>query len=399
MSRKFFEDLVNIHGTPLLIIDHEKIRKNYKEFRRRLPRVQIYYAVKANSEPEIIKTLYETGASFDVASILELRLVLNTVHPLLARDSGNLQDFIWKRIIYANPVKQEKSLTEMDVYNPLLTYDSPEEMEKIKKYSPHAGVLLRIKVPNNGSVVELSNKFGIDTEDAVDLIGKTLKRGIGVEGLSFHVGSQCNNPENFIKALESAAQIFKESDKKGYKLGETVTKGYPLKVLDIGGGFPVKYSGETQSFKELSKILNKEFKKHFPLKKVAIIAEPGRYLVANSATLISRITLAKHSKNPPCYYIDDGIYHTYSAMMFDHFIPEIKSFKRGPKKDSVVFGPTCDGLDQLSENKHIENSGKIFLPKLKMGDLLYTENIGAYSIASSTNFNGFPGAKVIHLNV
>ena len=399
MNKTLLKKLVQKHGTPLLIIDHAKIRKNYREFKKRLPKVQVYYAVKANSEPEIIKTLYNEGSSFDVASIVELRLVLDIISPLLQRDSIALPDFIWDKIIYANPVKSPDSLPELNMYKPLLTYDSPEEMKKVRLNCPKAGLLLRIKISDKGSLVKFSNKFGIEPEKAAELIIKTIKTGLGVEGISFHAGSQCNNFENFIKALESIAHIFKQVESRGYKIGEVETKGYPVKQVDIGGGFPVRYNGKEKSFGELAKILNKTFHRLFAKEKVAILAEPGRFLVANAGTLITKVILAKHSKKIPCYHIDDGIYHTFSAVMYDHFKPQLQALKGGKKTECCVFGPTCDGLDELSKNQYIHNTSKIFLPKLTEGDLICQENIGAYSNASATNFNGMPPAKIVHINV
>ena len=396
MNRKIFDDLVREHGTPLLVIDHNKIKENYFEFRKRLPRVQIYYAVKANSESEIVKTLYDMGSSFDVASLPEFNLVFNLVKDL---EPKKLQNFIWNNIIYANPIKKVDSLHVLNLYKPLMTYDSIEEMEKIKIHCPDAGLLLRIKISDEGSVVKFSNKFGIEPELAADLIEETIKSGVGVEGISFHAGSQCNNPENFIKALESVAEIFKEVEKRGYKIGETVTSDHPKKIVDIGGGFPVQYSGEEQSFKELADMISKALDRLFPKDDVSILAEPGRFLVANAGTAVSSIILAKHSTNPPSYHIDDGVYNLFSAVIYDHLEPNLKSFEKGEKIECKVFGPTCDGLDELSENSYIHNTGKVFLPKLKEGDLIYQENMGAYTNASSTSFNGFPPAKVVHINI
>ena len=395
MNKKLFCDLAAEHGTPLLIIDHDKIRNNYLNFKKKLPRVQIYYAAKANTEPAILKTLYDMGSSFDVASLPEFNVVFNLVKNL---EPKALQNFIWNKVIYANPIKKTDSLSFLNLYKPLVTYDSVEEMQKIKKHCPDAGLLLRIKVSDEGSIVKFSNKFGIDPSLAVDLIEKTIKEGLGVEGISFHAGSQCENPQNFIKAIRSVAEIFEEAEKRGCIIGETVTTGSPIKIVDIGGGFPIEYVGVEQSFKKLSDMINKELDKLFPKDKVAIIAEPGRFLVANAGTAISSVILAKHSVNPPSYHIDDGLYHTFSAVMYDHLQPDLKSFKSGEKKESKVFGPTCDGIDELSENSYIHNTKKIFLPKLNEGDLIYQENIGAYSNASATNFNGFPPAKIIHIN-
>ncbi|MDD5496102.1 MAG: type III PLP-dependent enzyme [Candidatus Omnitrophica bacterium] len=370
------EKLAREHGTPVMVIDHERIRENYRAFRESLPRVQAYYAVKANSEPAIIKTLYDMGVSFDVASFPEFMIVYENIKKLPKKER---QDFIWDKIIYANTIKQKETLEELDPYKPLVTYDNAEELKKIKRHCPHGGVVLRIKVPNTGSMVELSSKFGADPGEAVDLVLEALNIGLVVEGLSFHVGSQCNNFENYMQALQLAASIFKESESRGHK----------IKILDIGGGFPVKYNSKVKSFQTLARKLNTEFKRLFP-EDIELLAEPGRFLVANSGTLITKIIGKASRSGKPCYYLDDGVYHTFSGIVFDHCTYPLKAFKDGEKRVSAVFGPTCDAFDTISVAEE--------LPDLEIDDLLYAENIGAYSLASSTYFNGFPPAKVVHIN-
>ena len=201
------KSLARQHGTPLFVVDHAALRKNYAEFKRYLPRVQAYYAVKANPDPAIVRTLYEVGASFDVASMPEFRLVHENIKHLPAKER---QDFIWDKIIYANPIKANETLTELDPYKPLVTYDNFEEIKKIRKYAPHAGLALRLRVPNTGAMVELSSKFGADSGEAVELIEAAHKAGLIVEGLSFHVGSQTTNFENYVQALNLSAGVFNE---------------------------------------------------------------------------------------------------------------------------------------------------------------------------------------------
>ncbi len=373
MLRKIAEK----HGTPVLVIDHAKIRENYREFRESLPRVQAYYAVKANSEPEIIKTLYKIGASFDVASFPEFMLVYENIKHLPQKEQ---QDFIWDKIIYANTIKQIETLQKLDPYKPLVTYDNIEELRKIKQYASSAGLVLRLRVPNTGSMVELSSKFGAHPGEAVDLIEEAFKAGLVVEGISFHVGSQCTNFENYMQALQLSASVFKEAESRGYK----------IKILDIGGGFPVRYHNKVKSFKTLARKLNAEIKRLFS-PDIEILAEPGRFMVANAATLVAKVIGKAVRDGKPCYYIDDGVYHTFSGIVFDHCQYSIKAFKEGEKKVSAVFGPTCDAFDTISVAEE--------LPELELNDLVYSENIGAYSNASSTRFNGFPPAKVVHINL
>jgi ornithine decarboxylase len=377
IAKPLLKKLAKEHGTPLFIIDHAQLRHNLAEFKRWLPRVQPYYAVKANAHPAIVKTLYEAGASFDVASFPEFRLVHEYIKDL--PDKAR-QDFIWDKIIYANPIKAIETLRALDPYKPLVTYDNFEEIRKVKKYAPHAGMVLRLKVPNTGAMVELSSKFGANPGDAVNLIEATEKAGLTVEGLSFHVGSQTTNFQNYVQALNMAADIFKEARLRGYK---------KMKQLDIGGGFPAPYDANVKPLRELAKILNSEIKRLFP-KDVAVLAEPGRFLVATACTLVASVIGKADRDNKRCYYINDGVYHTYSGIIFDHCKYPVKAFKRGPTQICAVFGPTCDALDTISLTEE--------LPELNLGDLVYSENIGAYSHASSTYFNGFPPAKVVHIN-
>ncbi len=378
-SHRWLKNLDNIarkNGTPVFVIDHEKIRQNYREFKESLPRIQAYYAVKANSNPQIVKTLYKMGASFDVASFPEFMIVYQNIKHLPKKER---QDFIWDKIIYANTIKQTETLRKLDPYKPLVTYDNLDELKKIKRYCPHAGLVLRIKVPNTGSMVELSSKFGINPGEAVDLILESFDTGLVVEGISFHVGSQCNNFENYIQALQLSAAILKEA----------LTRGHKINIVDIGGGFPVRYNNKAKSFKILAKKLNTEIDRLFP-KTTEILAEPGRFMVANAGTLVAKIIGKALRDGKTCYYLDDGVYHTFSGIVFDHCQYPLKSFKDGEKKVSSVFGPTCDAFDTISVAEE--------LPELEIGDFLYAENIGAYSLASSTYFNGFPPAKVVHIN-
>jgi len=369
--------LARQHGTPLFVVDHEVLRRNYAEFRRRLPRVQCYYAVKANPDPAIVETFYRAGASFDVASMPEFLLVHDCIKDLPPKER---QDFIWDKIIYANPIKANETLVELDPYKPLVTYDNLEEIRKIRKYAPHAGLVLRLRVPNTGAMVELSSKFGAEPGEAVDLIAAAHDAGLTVEGLSFHVGSQTTNFENYVQALNLTAGVFREATLRGF------TK---LNLVDIGGGFPAPYDGKVRPFKDLARMLNSEFKRLFP-PHIEILAEPGRFLVATAATLVVKVIGKAMRDGKPCYYVDDGVYGTYSGILFDHCPYHVKAFKKGPTQISAVFGPTCDALDTISLAEE--------LPDLKLGDLLYSENIGAYSNASTTSFNGFPPAKVVHVN-
>ena len=377
MTKKDLLAIAHEHGTPVVVIDHDVIRANYASFRRHLPKVQAYYAVKANPAPEIVQTLHKAGASFDVASFPEFMEVYSNIKHLPAKER---QDYVWDKIIYANPIKPKETLEALDKYKPLMTYDNLEELKKIKRHAPNAGLVLRLRVPNTGSMVELSSKFGCDTGEAVDLILAAFRMGLTVEGLSFHVGSQCTNFENFVQALNIAAEIMKEAKSRGHE----------IKILDIGGGFPVPYDPQVKPLASLAKKINAEIDRLFA-KDIEILAEPGRYIVATAATAIARVSGKAHRDGKPCYYIDDSVYHTFSGIIFDHCQYGIHAFKRGAVEVATVFGQTCDGMDTITQSAE--------LPKLEIDDLVYSPDIGAYSNASSTHFNGFAPAKVVHVNL
>jgi ornithine decarboxylase len=365
------------HGTPLFVVDHDALRKNYREFRKHLPRVQAYFAVKANPLPEIVRTFYKEGASFDVASMPEFNIVYDNVVDMPPKQR---QDWIWDKIIYANPNKPVETLAELNQYKPLVTFDNAEELLKIRDHAPQAGVVLRVKVTNTGAMVELSSKFGAAPGEAVDLILLAEKLGLTCEGLSFHVGSQTTNFNNYVEALALCSGIFKEARDRGYR---------KMNLMDIGGGFPAPYDDSVKPFRELAKVINNELDRLFPAD-IQILAEPGRFLVATAGYTVSKVIGKALREGKPSYYINDGVYHTYSGVIFDHCKYPVRSFRKGPTKISAVYGPTCDALDVVSMAEN--------LPELNRDDLVYSENIGAYSHASSTHFNGFPPAKVVHVN-
>ena len=369
--------LAQKHGTPLFIIDHDVIRKNYRTFKKHLPRVQAYYAVKANSNQEIIKTLFDEGASFDVASYNEFMQIYKYISHFEEKD----KDFyIWDKIIFSNTIKDRPTLKNIKRYRPLVTFDSEDELKKIREYCETAGLVLRLKVPDTGSQVEMSSKFGAEPGDAYNLIKQAFDLGLVVEGLSFHVGSQCTNFDNYTAALTITSQIFNHSRQNGYN----------LKIVDIGGGFPVPYDSQVPKFGKLTAVINAECERLFP-GDIEIIAEPGRFMVATSAVLVSEIIGKARRDGKIFYHINDGVYHTFSGVVYDHWIPNFRAFRQGKKEVCAVVGPTCDSFDKISVSEQLPGN-------LEIGDCLFTENIGAYSTASSTKFNGFDGAKILHLN-
>ena len=369
--------LVEQNGTPLFILDHDIIRENYRTFKKHLPRVQCYYAVKANSTQQIIETLFKEGSSFDVASYNEFMQVYQYIKHF---DKKDKKHFVWDKIIFSNTIKDKSTLSKIKQYKPLVTYDNIDELKKLKDHCETAGLIVRLKVPDTGSQVEMSSKFGAEPADAQKLIQQAFDMGLTVEGISFHVGSQCTNFDNFTTALAITSEIFNDARKKGFNLN----------LVDIGGGFPVPYDPQVPEFKVLAGLLNSEFKRLFP-DDIEILAEPGRFIIATAATLISEIIGKARRDGKVFYHINDGVYHTFSGVVYDHWIPNFSAFKEGENEICAVVGPTCDSFDKITLSAELPAN-------LEVGDFLLTENIGAYSTASSTKFNGFDGAKIIHEN-
>ena len=372
------EELIKLaaeHGTPLLIIDHEKLRQNYRTFKEHLPRVQCYYAVKANSEQQIIETLFEEGSSFDVASYTEFMQVYQYIKHF---DKKERKHFVWDKIIFSNTIKDSPTLAKIKQYKPLVTYDNSAELTKLKRHCDTAGLVLRLKVPDTGSQVEMASKFGAEPGDAQQLIQEAFDMGLNVEGVSFHTGSQCTNFDNYTVALDIAAAVLHDARKKGF----------PLNLVDIGGGFPVPYDSSVPQFETLAALLNSEFARLFA-DDIQILAEPGRFMVATVATLVTEIIGKARRDGKVFYHINDGVYHTFSGVVYDHWIPNFHAFKEGETEICAVVGPTCDSFDKISLSVPLSGD-------LAVGDYLCTDNIGAYSNASSTKFNGFVGAKILH---
>jgi len=359
------KSLARRHGTPLVVISRSGLLRQLDHFRSALPRVEPYYAVKANGHGEVLKTLVAGGANFDVASSAEMQAVLA---------AGAKPD----RLIFANTIKPVEAIIQARKLGiDLMTFDSEYELDKIAEHAPRAKVLVRIKVPNVGSIVELSLKFGAEPADAIAFLIKAHKMGLKPTGVSFHVGSQCTRIENYIQAMEMAAIIVRDAR----------LKQLPLEIVDIGGGFPIPhFDWEEGLFDEAAATIAREIDRLFDAN-VRVIAEPGRFLVGPAATLVMRVIGKAIRENKHWYYLDDGVYGALSGQIFDHAKYQFKVTRNGRRQLSTLAGPTCDSLDIIAIGED--------LPELEIGDIVYAENVGAYSVATATNFNGLAPAKIV----
>jgi len=360
--------LIEQYDTPLFVIIQEKLIDNYRAFRSFFPGVEVYYALKANPHPYIIQVLGEIGSSFDVASLQEIQLVLsNGISP--------------QRMIFANTIKRKKGIRfakENGINR--MTYDNFDEVGKIARVFPEASVILRIKTPSVGSRINLSYKFGAEPTEALDLLLKAQDAGLNPIGISFHVGSPCNNIENYIASLKLVVEIFEQA----------ATMGIELKTIDIGGGFPLQvYQSQNNevSVESIGKVLTPLLFEYFG-KECTFVAEPGRSLVGSAGLLISKVIGRAKRSGKNWYYLDDGYYGTFTAIPFDKSVFEFYTLKENNEKyPCILAGPTCDSIDVIADG--------VLMPEMELDDLVIVPNIGAYSWASATTFNGFEKPKVI----
>jgi ornithine decarboxylase len=360
--------LVREFGSPLLIIDCQRVREQYRKLQRALPGVDLHYALKPLPHPAVVETIVELGGWLDLATTGEAQLVQR-----LKVDPA--------RCIHTHPIKRD-----IDIRNALacgvrvFVADNPDEVRKFEAYKDRAELLLRVSFRSPGAVCDLSRKFGCDPEDLLELARLARRLGIEVRGLSFHVGSQAADAGKHVEAIEACSKLMASARRE--KLGV-------LDTLDIGGGFPVEYGKKVAEIGRFCAPIRAALSS-LP-ERVRVIAEPGRYIVGPAAIGVASVMGRAEREGHWWYYLDDGLYGSYSGQLFDHARYPVESLKQGGEKlPSVLAGPTCDSIDVIAEN--------LMLPELKVGDLIVGRSMGAYTWASASEFNFFPKATVVSVN-
>jgi ornithine decarboxylase len=232
-----------------------------------------------------------------------------------------------------------------------------------------------MSIQNPACLVNLSHKFGVNPADAYDLVAAAAEKGLCVKGLSFHIGSQAENPLKYIEALQYCRDICKKA----------ALAGSPLEIIDIGGGFPTRYLAPVMPLDQFCRPVQEYLERYF--RGYRVIAEPGRVICGSTMTLAARIVGKSCREGVWWYYLDEGLYGCFSGKVYDHTDYPVIVSRQGPVQKSVLAGPTCDSTDVVYES--------IALPQLHVGDVLFFEAMGAYTNASASNFNGFPKAKVV----
>ena len=360
---------------PCVVIDLDVVRDNYVAFSRALPDTRVFYAVKANPAPEILKMLVALGSSFDVASVGEIEMALA---------AGASPD----RISYGNPIKKESDIAIAHKLGiAMYAVDCEAEIEKVARAAPGSRVICRIHCDGSGAEWPLSRKFGCEPAMAVDVLEHALKLGLEPHGVSFHVGSQQRNQHAWDRALASAAAVFKECGERGINLS----------MVNLGGGFPTKYLKNVPTVKTYGSAIFKALRKHFGNRIPETIIEPGRGMVGNAGILETEVVLiSKKSEEDDVrwVYLDIGKFGGLAETMDESIRYPIRTPRDGDEMaPCVLAGPTCDSADVLYEREPYA------LPvSLEIGDKLLIEGTGAYtSTYAAVAFNGFAPLKTIHI--
>jgi ornithine decarboxylase len=360
--------LVREFGSPLLILDCERVRTQFRKLRKALPHVDLHYALKPLPHPAVVRTVIEEGGFLDLATSGEVQLVERLgVAP--------------ERCIHTHPIKRPADIANaLEFGVRTFVADNPDEVRKFARHRDAAQLLLRVSFRSPGAMVDLSRKFGCDPQAVLELARVAAGLGISVRGLSFHAGSQTPDATKHVEAVEACARLMAAGRRD--KLGSFDT-------LDIGGGFPIDYMQPVQDIGRWCAPLRAALAT-LP-KRVRIIAEPGRYIVGPAAIGVASVMGRAQREGHWWYYLDDGLYGSYSGQLYDHARYPVEALRTdGEQLPAVLAGPTCDSVDVIAEN--------LMLPQLKAGDLIIGRAMGAYTRASASEFNFFPRATVVAVN-
>ena len=349
---------------PFFIVNLKEVIKKINLWREHLPRVEPFYAVKCNPDDIIMRLMSSMGLGFDCASKNEIaRVIASGASP--------------EKIIFANPCKmteQIKFARSNDI--DMMTFDSSHELYKIKLYHPSAKLVIRIQTDDSKSRCKFNCKFGVSIEQVKGLLHQAKFMELDIVGVSFHVGSGCTDENVYYSALKDCKKVYDMATEMDFDIN----------VIDIGGGFP---GDDDETFVKMAAVINKGITEIFDDIDISFISEPGRYFVTSAYTLVTSVINKKVVKESPTddkhivYYLSESVYGSFNNTIFDHASISLLPFNERNEKqyDCTVYGPTCDSMDKIASGCK--------LPDLSIGEVIYIENMGAYTIAASSNFNGF----------
>jgi ornithine decarboxylase len=347
---------------PFVILDTRIVRDKARRFRAAMPRVRPHYAVKANPHLRVIQALMQEGVGCEIASNAELDLLLGL--GVRAAD-----------VFFSNPMKSREAIAYASAKGvEWFALDSVDELRRIREVKADAKLYVRINTPNIGSDWPLSGKFGAGAVETREIVATAAKLGADLAGVTFHVGSQCRNPENWRVGIDKARGVFDAMLKAGLK----------PRLLDIGGGFPVRHVKPIPSIEVIGEVVNDAIQA-FP-DDVEVVAEPGRYLASDAGYFVCRVVGTTTRGGKRWMHWDAGLFggviETTGGLKY-----KIRTDRAGPDVPWHVAGPTCDSVDVVLRDEPLPSD-------LQEGDFIYIRNAGAYTNAYASEFNGFPLPEV-----
>ena len=348
---------------PYLLLDKAKVRQKLTSIGKNIRNSEVYYAVKANPDIEVLSLINNMGAGFEIASEGELAMLISL---------GVSKE----RIITSNPIKSFKFLRMAAEYGvSYFAFDSPDEVKKLRDYCPGSNVYVRLAVPNEGSEWPLSKKFSVEIDVAEELMLYAKKKGLNPVGITFHVGSQCTNMYNWNSALDKAKILWDRIEKRGIRLS----------LLDIGGGYPIRYTKNVVNINSINKNINKLIYEKFP-KKTRILIEPGRAVVGDAGIFVTKVIGKAKRGDENWLSIDVGVFNglmeSVGGIKYSYIVEGAKE-----KKIWTLAGPSCDSFDIIDKD--------ILLPEPDVGNTILILSSGAYTISYASEFNGFSIPKTI----
>jgi ornithine decarboxylase len=353
--------------TPCVVIDLEIVRGKYRALQAVLPTATILYAVKANPAVEVIGALGELGAGFDLASEGEMRR---------CQELG----IGGARLSFGNTVKRETEIAFAHAEGvDLFAFDSAAELEKLARSAPGARVYCRLLAGGKGAEWPLSRKFGCTPDMATELLLRAKTQGLRPVGLSFHVGSQQTDPEQWMAAIETSSRVFHACARSGLQ----------LELLNVGGGFPAQYRTPVPDIADYAAAIERALTTHFGGARPRLLVEPGRYLVGDAGILRSEVLLVSRKSRHAhrrWVYLDAGRFNGLAETAGERIRYRLRTpHQESPGERVVLAGPTCDSTDVIYDRADYR------LPlDLAIGDPVDFLSAGAYTASyAAVEFNGF----------
>lgn len=353
------------HETPFFLLDLDRVKAKYREIRDSVEGVQVFYAIKANDHPAILRLLAAEGSCFEVSSVYELEALQAIGVP-----ADCIASF--------NPIKAPKFIAALGAYgSTLMAVDSYEELEKMAALAPNAEVAIRLNVENEGSDWPLDDKFGVEPFEAVPLLQRARELRLTPAGLTFHVGSQCRNAASWDAAIGRCAQVWQQAG----------TAGIELRVLSLGGGIPAPHGKPTPSIEDIGHVIGQALCRHRLTASdgVRLIIEPGRGVVAEAAILATSVIAKARRAGADWVYVDAGVFNALMETIAG-FTYELSTSSDQPARTVTLAGPSCDSVDVMFRD--------IELAEVAIGDRVYVHNAGAYTTVYASSFNGFPPPRI-----